>query len=91
MLFADDTNMFYSNENFIDLVMNINYELGKLKTWLDNNKLSLNLSKTKLIMFGNYKENADPSINISGTSIEKVPEIKFLGITIDIVILEITH
>lgn len=64
VLFADNTNMFYSNENFNDLVMNINYEQAKSKTWLDNNKLSLNLNKTKLIMFGNYKENAALSINI---------------------------
>jgi len=34
-------------------------------------------------MFSNYKENPELLININGITIEKVTEIKFLGIPID--------
>lgn len=37
---------------------------------MDINKLSLNLNKTKVMMFGNYKENSELSINIDGAVIE---------------------
>lgn len=87
MLFADDTNIFYSNDNYNRLIKDVNQELAKFKAWLDLNKLSLyqiiNLNKTKMIMFGNYKDNPELLISINGIKIEKVTEIKFLGITID--------
>lgn len=83
VLFADDTNIFYANDNHNDLVKTVNQELEKLKTWLDINKLSLNLGKTKAIMFGNYQEKHEQPITIANTIIEKVQEIKFLGIHID--------
>lgn len=46
------------------------------------NKLSLNLKKTK-VMFGKHKENPNLFITIDDIIIEKVPEIKFLGLIID--------
>ena len=33
----------------------ITAEMCKLKRWFDRNKLSLHLSKTKFMLFGNYK------------------------------------
>lgn len=55
ILFADDTNIFYSNDDYNTLITTINSELGKLKQWMDANKLSLNVCKTKMMFFGNYK------------------------------------
>lgn len=57
-------------------------ELNKLKTWLDENKPSLNLSKTKLI-FGNQKIDNEITLRINNTTFEKVYEFKFLGVLID--------
>ena len=52
ILFADDTNLFYSNENLVDLVNTLNLELIKLSEWFQCNKLSINVSKTKFMLFG---------------------------------------
>uniref|UniRef100_A0A8C6UW15 Reverse transcriptase domain-containing protein n=4 Tax=Neogobius melanostomus TaxID=47308 RepID=A0A8C6UW15_9GOBI len=82
VIFADDTNVFYSNDNYSNLVTNINCELSKLKTWMDINKLSLNLNKTKVMFFGNYNGKPD-SVNIEGVVLDTVSEIKFLGVIID--------
>ena len=55
ILFADDTNIFCSGENLQQLLDVISSELSKIKKWLDKNKLSLNLNKTKIMLFGNCK------------------------------------
>ena len=47
MLFADDTNIFYSNDNYNRLIKDVNQELAKFKTWLDLNKLSLTSKQNK--------------------------------------------
>lgn len=49
---------------------------------MDVNKLSLNLSKTKVMMFGICKKQ-EQSISINGGTIEMVSENKFLGTIID--------
>ena len=82
VLFADDTNIFCSGEN-LKLEKIITKEMSKIKTWFDTNKLSLNLSKTKLMLFGNCRKNTEIHININGVEIERVYENKFLGIIID--------
>ena len=47
ILFADDTNMFYSNIDIVDLVWLTNIELKKLITCMVCSKqVSLNISKT---------------------------------------------
>lgn len=82
ILFADDTNIFYSNDNPSKLVEVVNRELTKIKTWMDINKLSLNLGKTKVMRFGHSKKD-ELAININGVEIDNVSENKFLGIIID--------
>lgn len=83
ILFADDTNIFYSNDNYNDLFYNINDELMKLKTWMDMNKLSLILNKTKVMFFGNCNVHLESVINTDGVDLDTVSEIKFLGLIID--------
>ena len=60
ILFADDTTLigntcsFKNNslQNNIDRIsLNINVELGKISDWMSANKLSLNTSKSKFIIF----------------------------------------
>ena len=50
-LFADDSNLFYSNKNLKDLEQTINEELKNVSDWLDANKLSLNITKSNFVMF----------------------------------------
>ena len=97
ILHADDTSLFSSlgsfnvslNGNNFDkhvLSTNINNELRKIQEWLNINKLSLNVSKTKYIIFHNHQRNIDsliPDIRINNQAIERVSEFNFLGLTID--------
>ena len=56
--FADDTNIFDTNNDLKALINNVNSELHKIMNWLNANKLSLNIDKTHFILFknkGNYK------------------------------------
>ena len=55
----------------------------KLKMWFDRNKLPLNLSKTKFMLFGNCNKNTQVQLQIDGVDIERVYENKFLGVTIE--------
>ena len=55
ILFADDTSIFYSTRNIVDITCTVNNELEKLDIWFRVNKLSLNVNKTNFIMFTNKK------------------------------------
>ena len=53
ILFADDTNLFYSGKDIDELCSVVSIELDKLCLWFQVNKLSLNTSKTNFMIFTN--------------------------------------
>ena len=55
IMFADDTNLFYSHNNVKIMFKNVNDELAKSPQWFKANKISLNEGKTKFTLF--YKPN----------------------------------
>ena len=65
--------------------LNINTELGQIQEWLNINKLTLNVSKTKFMLFHHQHtiDNLIPKILINDEQIECVSEFNFLGLTID--------
>ena len=85
ILFADDTNLFYSCKNIFQLFDIANSELAKLSQWFRANKLSLNIKKTNYILFGNKRLplNATLSVSIDGILLQRVVSTKFLGIFVD--------
>ena len=46
-MFADDTNLFLSDENISELFQQTNKELKSVSTWFKENKLSINIDKIK--------------------------------------------
>ena len=50
--FADDTTCIYLSPNIHDLYDNMNQELCKIYIWLRANRLCLNTSKSKCMLFG---------------------------------------
>ena len=46
-MFADDKNLFISDENIGELFKQMNKELKKVSTWFKASKLSVNIDKTK--------------------------------------------
>ena len=53
ILFADDSNLFYSHPDPNVLLRTVNCELKKVAEWIKANKLSLNIKKTKCMLFSN--------------------------------------
>ena len=50
-LFADDTNLCYSNKSLLSLEKIVNDELLKINTWTSSNKLALNVEKSNFVIF----------------------------------------
>ena len=51
ILFADDTSLFYSENNIHKLNHTINNELSKFDCWMRANKLPVNTKKTSYVVF----------------------------------------
>ena len=51
ILFADDTNIFFSHKDPIFLMELVDTELQKLSCWFQANKLSINVKKSNYIIF----------------------------------------
>ena len=84
MLFADDSNLFYTGHDLDKLTKSINDELESVLFWLEVNKLSLNVSKTHYITFSTRNSWVnDITIRIRTITIDRVKHTKFLGILID--------
>ena len=84
ILFADDSNIYFSHNNTTTLFNIINTELMKVSNWFKLNKLSLNIEKTNYIIFGRKRKLPENfRILIDNIEISNVDVTKFLGVTID--------
>jgi len=83
ILFADDTNLFYTGKNIDDMCNIVSHELDKLNVWFMVNKLSLNIKKTNFMIFSKKRVKNDLRIAIDNHNLEKVEVIQFLGVYID--------
>jgi hypothetical protein len=61
-LFADDTSGWAKGYVLQDVISYVNLELQKVANWFLANKMSLNDSKTKYIIFRTYNKPVDPQI-----------------------------
>ena len=84
VLFADDSNAFFSGKNLNNIINTINIELSTLSSWLIANKLTINVKKTHYIIFHSSKVTCThPDIIINHQIIDRVPTTRFLGVMID--------
>ena len=86
LLFADDTNAFITGHNIDEMIVIMNHELKNLVTWMNANKLSLNVSKTHFIIFrspGMRKPIFTEKLNINGSELLQESQTKFLGLIVD--------
>ena len=49
-MYADDTNLTFASKDPNELFSSLTHDLGNLKQWLDYNRLSLNVLKTKCLL-----------------------------------------
>ena len=86
ILFADDTNLLASHSDPHELIKTANMELTDISSWLNANKLSLNVNKTTYMLFRNRHDSRKHSyndINIDDVPITKVSRTTFLGVILD--------
>ena len=60
VLFADDTVSLAKGRNLRDLTVYVNEELRKIANWFRANKMALNVSKTKFIVFRTHNKPVNP-------------------------------
>ena len=84
-LFADDTMLFLKNESLKTISKQANIDLKLLLNWLKANKISLNASKTELLIFRSVRKKIDYDlkIKIDGHRLRPSKVVKYLGVYID--------
>ena len=96
-LFADDTSIYYDENDLIPSQKVINREvkekLRKVRKWLEANRLALDISKTNYVIFHSpsKKINEFIKIKLGQKAINQVNCIKYLGIFIDSTLSWKTH
>ncbi len=90
IVYADDTTLSTTieinrnNINNTDVESKIILELACINDLLKCNKLSLNITKSKYMIFHTPQKKVDPlQLNIENTSIDEVSDFNFLGLTIN--------
>jgi len=95
--FADDTHLLHipkktnrkqtekeKKNSRRNIVRKLNQDLKSLNNWLIANKISLNATKTELIIFrGKNKSRPNVKIKLNGTKLIPKSEIKYLGLIFD--------
>ena len=84
-LFADDSDLFFCHKSLVCLEKIINTELAHVETWLNTNKLSLNISKSNFVIFHPPQKKANDPIKlyVNNTLLEEKNHVKYLGIMMD--------
>lgn len=82
VLYADDTNVFFSGNDESSVFREANMWLHHLDSWLTSSKLDLNINKTKYLMFkpkGTRKE-IDLNLKFRNSVINQSITTRFLGV-----------
>ena len=80
--FADDTNILFSQKSLKKINKYINHDLSQIVQWLRANRISLNASKTEIILFHPKTKTITKHLHfrINGQKVNIVKQPKYLGI-----------
>ena len=89
-MYADDTSLSYQSHDMTRLNEAINSDLTKLDTWLQGNKLSLNVAKTHSMLISSKQkhsslkgQNKHLKLKIRDNELDVVKKTKYLGLQVD--------
>ena len=86
-MYADDTSIIYAGKDVKEINDFLNNDLKSINTWLSANKLTLNLTKTEILVITSRQRRVylsdNPSLKIDNFPIEQVSSTKSLGVHID--------
>ena len=86
VMYADDTTLLISSSDPDTLQKELDLQLNNIINWFRLNKLTLNIKKTKLMLFGtkqNLTKFDDIKLNYDSEEIERVDKFKYLGVILD--------
>ena len=84
--FGDDTCILYASNKLKSIETVLYYDLKSISDWLKANRLSLNVDKSKLLMFKSKQRmlNSDSiSIKLGGVKLIPADSVKYLGLHLD--------
>ncbi len=80
-MFADDTNLTYASYNIHEINHNFNEDLANVSEWLSANKLTLNQTKTELMLIGSRQRintfQSTPLLAINNVPVKQVSHTKY--------------
>ena len=80
LMYADDTTLYCNLDDSASQIF-FNKELTKITDWLQSNKLSLNVKKTKFMVFHTPQKKVNyPILELNNVNVERVSQFKFLGV-----------
>ena len=85
-LYADDTVIYIANHNFELAQQLLQEDLDCYLTWCQQNKLSVNITKTKLMIFAASRRklnSLDVNLELNEEKLQVVPSYKYLGVILD--------
>ena len=83
-LFADDTCLISSSQNFNNLEHETNQKLEFINNWFISNKLTINYKKTKyMTIYGKKNQKFTVQLKMGDIVLERVKNIKYLGLIMD--------
>ena len=76
----------FSSNDALKLQSDMNENLSKIASWFHENHLTLNIKKTKFMIFGTkhgLKKFNNLNVSYNGYNVERVYEFKYLGVIFD--------
>ena len=85
ILFADDSTLYASHGDLRHLVHLVNDDLTNINNWVKANKLTLNIEKTKCVIFHRNKKKPTPHepVKLGNIALKEEQSIRFLGVIVD--------
>ena len=94
VMYADDTTLLFRSSDPQNLQSHLKNNFKNIGKWFLDNKLTLNINKTKLMLFGTNKcldKFSNISITYNNDLIERVDNFKYLGVIFDSQMTWLSH
>ena len=85
-LYADDTVLYSATLDTKQAIAHLQLDLDNYQTWCIQNKLSINIAKTKIMVFSASKRHpntTEVNIHLDSKLLQVVPSYKYLGVILD--------
>ena len=86
-MYADDISLTYASADLKSVDNCINYDLNRVYIWLSANKLTLNLTKTEVLLIASRQKlstfSETPSFSINDYKMKELSSAKSLGVLVD--------